>query len=298
MEYIKRKRLLENYRLRGNSDNYGEILDIKTDSLGNPITNNLSEVVKNTIDIDIFITQNYEDMGMFSYETYIPYEEGYTGLELTNKLHSFYKKEYKQTQLDTPEDFNPAIDGRHPNINPEGYNQEATTIIGETDDRYLSNVKSYKIETNYDHTLNMAKDINTTFDGVISNNPVTGVEYVVGGAVNNSGIRVSNTGIKYNTLYNQYVSKTDDSGKVDRWKKTTYEYTTYGLLLSDINYIEANTELGATTKVEEYFNVVSPPEVRDRVFINRGGEDIFERHSIMSEIKTRNDIDEYRDKYF
>ena len=119
----------------------------------------------------------------------------------------------------------------------------------------------------------------------------------IGGVVNN-GNRVVNTGIKYNTLYNQYVSKTDDSGKVDRWKKTTYEYTTYGLLLSDINYIEANTELGATTKVEEYFNVVSPPEVRDRVFINRGGEDIFERHSIMSEIKTRNDIDEYRDKYF
>ncbi len=295
MEYIKRKRLLENYTLRGNSSNYGEILDIKTDNLGNPITNDLGDVVKNTINIDIFITQNYEDMGMFSYETYIPYVEEYNGLEENFNLLG---EKSKQTQLNTPQDFNPAIDGRHPNINPEGYNQEATTIIGETDDRYLSNVKSYKIETTYDHTLNMAKDIYTTFDGIISNNSQIGIEYVIGGAVNDSGERETNTGIKYNTLYNQYVSKADDSGKVDRWKKTTYEYTTYGLLLSNINYMEANTELGATTKLEEYFNVVSPPEVRDRVFINRGGEDIFERHSIMSEIKTRNDIDEYRDKYF
>ena len=101
MEYIKRKRLLENYRLRGNSANYGEILDIKTDNLGNPITNDLGEEVTNTIDIDIFITQNYEDMGMFSYETYIPYEKGYTGLELTNKLYSFFNSfnSFKTTSI-------------------------------------------------------------------------------------------------------------------------------------------------------------------------------------------------------
>ena len=60
MEFIKRKRLLENYRLRGDSDNYGEILDIKTDSLGNPITNNLGQVVKNTIDIDIFFNLPFD----------------------------------------------------------------------------------------------------------------------------------------------------------------------------------------------------------------------------------------------
>lgn len=299
MEYIKKKRLLENYRLRGKSANYGEILDIKTDNLGNPITNDLGEEVTNTIDIDIFITQNYEDMGMLSDETYIPFEEGYVGLEKNVELLG---KEFRQDKLNVPSDFNPIIDGRFPGVTHSEYNQPPTTIKGETDDKYLLNVKSYKIDTNnnpiYNNNLNMAKDINSTFDGVISNNPVTGVEYVVGGAVNNTGIRVSNTGIKYNTLYDQYVSKTNNNGKVERWKKTTYEYDSHGLLLTDMGYLAANVDLSATTKVEEYFNVVSPPEVRDRVFINRGGEDIFERHSIMSEIKTRNDIDEYRDKYF
>jgi len=298
MEYIKRKRLLENYRLRGNSSNYGEILDIKTDNLGNPLLDNLGNQVSNTIDVDIFITQNYEDMGMFSDETYIPFDEDYVGL---NKNFELLGNEYRQSTLPSPTNFNPSIDGRHPSVTPQQYNQPPITITGETDDKYLLNVKSYKIDVNnnpiYKNNLNMSKDINTSFNGVISNNPISGIEYVIGGAVNN-GLRVSNTGIKFKTLYNDYVSKKGEDGKIERWKKTTYEYLSHGLLLTDSGFIGVNATLSATTKEEEFFNVVSPPEVRDRVFINRGGEDIFERHSIMSEIKTRNDIDEYRDKYF
>jgi hypothetical protein len=298
MEFIKRKRLLENYRLRGDSDNYGKILDIKTDSLGNPITNELGEEVTNTIDIDIFITQNYEDMGMLSDETYIPFEENYDGLEINREI---FGQEFRQTKLQLPPDFNPATEGRFPGVDKQQYNQPATIITGETDDRYLSNVKSYKMDSDnnpiYNINLNMASDINTTFNGVISNNPLSGVEYVIGASVNN-GIAVPNTGIRFNTLHNEYTSERDDNGKINRWRKTIYEYNSHGLILTDVGAMATNVSLSAVTKVEEYFNVVSPPEVRDRVFINRGGEDIFERHSIMSEIKTRNDIDEYRDKYF
>lgn len=299
MQYIKRKRLLENYRLRGNSSNYGEILDKKTDNLGNPLKDSLGNDVTNTIDIDIFITQNYEDMGMMTDQTFIPFDVNYVGLDENITLLG---KSYRQTKLVTPLNFNSAIDGRFPGVTPIEYNHPPVTITGETDDKYLLNVRSYKIDVNnnpiYKNNLNMSSDIKTTFNGVISNNPVTGIEYIIGGAVNNLGIRVPNTGIKFNTLYDKYISKKRNNGKVDRWKKTTYEYKSHGLSLTDNGFMGANVTLSATSKDEEYFNVVSPPEVRDRVFINRGGEDIFERHSIMSEIKTRNDIDEYRDKYF
>ena len=299
MEYIKRKRLLENYTLRGNSSNYGEILNIKTDSLGNPITNDLGEEVKNTIDIDIFITQNYEDMGMASDETYIPFEENYDGLEMNEEI--FKGKSFKQTKLQLPSDFNPAIDGRFPGVEKQQYNQPETTITGETDDRYLSNVKSYKLGSDgkplFKNNLNMSSDINNTFNGVLSNNPVNGIDYVIGALVRNRTV-IPNTGIRFNTSHNEYVSEKTNSGNINRWKKTKYEYNSHGLITTPIKAMEPNVDLSAITKVEQYFNVVSPPEVRDRVFINRGGEDIFERHSIMSEIKTRDDIDEYRDNYF
>ncbi len=47
-------------------------------------------------------------------------------------------------------------------------------------------------------------------------------------------------------------------------------------------------------KKEEYLGVVFKPEVESVVFINRGIADIFERHAILSEIKTTNDIDTNR----
>ncbi|NDB56442.1 hypothetical protein EB169_11540, partial [archaeon] len=119
MQYIKRKRLLENYRLRGNSSNYGEILDIKTDNLGNPLKDSLGNDVTNTIDIDIFITQNYEDMGMMTDQTFIPFDVNYVGL---GENITLLGKSYRQTKLVTPLNFNSAIDGRFPGVTPIEYN--------------------------------------------------------------------------------------------------------------------------------------------------------------------------------
>ena len=87
MEYIKRKRLLENYILRGDSPNYGLILNEKTDDLGNPIKDSLGNNIENTIDIDLFITHNYEDMGIMSDEDYIPFDPNYIGLSDTNQKY-------------------------------------------------------------------------------------------------------------------------------------------------------------------------------------------------------------------
>jgi hypothetical protein len=57
---------------------------------------------------------------------------------------------------------------------------------------------------------------------------------------------------------------------------------------------ESNTSLSAIVKKEEYLGIVFKPEIDSVVFINRGVEDIFERHAILSEIKTTNDIDTNR----
>ena len=57
---------------------------------------------------------------------------------------------------------------------------------------------------------------------------------------------------------------------------------------------ENNVTLSALTKQEEYLGLVFKPEVDSEVFINRGVADIFERHALLCEIKTTNDIDTNR----
>jgi hypothetical protein len=232
MEYIKRKRLLENYRSRS-EESYGEI-------------------TATTIDMNIFLTNTYEDIGIYENEESI-------GL----------------------------------NDNVGEYNQGVFVVTGETDDRYLNTVGSYKVDINnipqYSVGLNMADDITTTWDGVISKNDES-VTYVVGGSVNANGGYIQDTGVVYTTYFNE-------PGNFNS-RKTTYKNYMGGRRTIDTNTLDANTSLFSIYKKEDLLNIVQPPKVRNKVFINRGGEDIFERHSVMSEIKTRNDIDEYRNGYF
>ena len=58
-----------------------------------------------------------------------------------------------------------------------------------------------------------------------------------------------------------------------------------------------NTSLLALMKQEEYLGVVFPPEIQSDVLIERGVADIFERHAILSEIKTTDDMDNFRGGY-
>jgi hypothetical protein len=86
---------------------------------------------------------------------------------------------------------------------------------------------------------------------------------------------------------NKYTKKVDEFGKNTSYKTTIFETGNGG-------WDEFNTSLSATTKKEEYLGVVFKPEVDSVVFINRGIADIFERHALLSEIKTTNDIDTNR----
>jgi hypothetical protein len=257
MEYIKRKRLLENYRSRS-ADTYGEI-------------------TATTINVNVFLTSTYEDIGMYYNKDFEPFSDDFDGE---------FKLTREQAQEITPDNFNAEIDGRYPLTGLGDYNQGVFTITGETDERYLKSVGSYQVDVNnipiYKPSLNMAGDITTTWDGVLSSIDGT-INYVLGGNVNNNGGYTQDTGVKYTTINN---------------RKTIYSNYMGGRRTISTSTLEANTSLLAIYKKEELLNIVQPPKVRNKVFISRGGEDIFERHSIMSEIKTRDDIDEYRNGYF
>jgi hypothetical protein len=286
MKYLRKKRNLENYTVRSipksvlktDSDGktiidttkpnyyYGKIPEYKVDGNGNFILTPEGKKIKNTIDIDIFITQDIDDMGIFTDMDFVPSE---------NQL------------LQPPSDFNSFVFGRLPGVSVNFYHTNKEFVVsGDTDDRYYKQMKSYRVDINNDPIyvpyLNLSKSPSTTFDGVIFNTNEK-IVYKIGSDVND----IPNTGVKFLTHKEKFV----DNSKGDKLKKpflkTEFEVISKG-------WDESNTSLSAIVKKEEYLGIVFKPEIDSVVFINRGVEDIFERHAILSEIKTTNDIDTNR----
>ena len=97
------------------------------------------------------------------------------------------------------------------------------------------------------------------------------------------------------TKQRQRHRKSRTSRKDDEGNKIRHRYTEFYTDMDGIN--DNNVTLSALTKQEEYSGIVFKPEVDSEVFINRGVADIFERHALLSEIKTTNDIDYNRDGF-
>ncbi len=285
MEYIRKKRSLENYTIRSipkdvlvtNSEGktvidesnpkyfYGKIPEYKVDDNGNYVLTPFGQKIKNTIDVDLFLTQNVDDMGLF---TDFPYTE--KTQTLTNKPQGFNSFEY----------------GRLPGAPQYFYYYNNVTVTGNTDDGYLNQVRSNRVDLNnnpvYVPYLNTSNDTTNIFNGVISEDLEKTI-YKIGASPSD----ILNTGVGFTTYKNKFVKTKDEYGKNLSYFKTDFEINNGGWGIN-------NVSLSAITKKEEYLGVVFPPEVDSVVFINRGVADIFERHSLLSELKTTNDIDTNR----
>tara|TARA_S200002703_G_scaffold3608_2_gene5140 strand:- start:612 stop:1487 length:876 start_codon:yes stop_codon:yes gene_type:complete len=285
MKYINKKRNLENYTVRNipksvlkkNSEGktvidtdspkyyYGTIPNFKIDNEGNFILNNSGQKIVNTIDVNIYLTQNLDDMGIFTDKEYTP----------------------KDTLLtEKPNNFNSFSYGRLAGAPLNFYYSNTLQVTGNTDDSLLRQVKSYRKNSNgediYVPNLNTSNNPKEEFSGVLSENSER-IIYKISANINN----ITTTGIEY-TTYKKLITKTIDDFGFNR----SYNRTVFKVLNSGWNTY--NTSLNASIKKEEYLGVVFKPEVDSVVFINRGVADIFERHSLLSEIKTTNDIDTNR----
>ena len=285
MEYIRRKRNLENYTIRSipkevlvtNSEGktvidlnnpkyfYGRIPVHKVDENGDYILTPTNQKILNTIDVDLFLTQNVDDMGIFADKS-----TSFTGNTLSVKPPGFNSFEY----------------GRLPGAPPSFYYYKDVVVTGSTDDGYLNQVRSYRVDSNnnpiYVTNLNTSDDTTNVFNGVLLDDPEKTI-YKIGASPSD----IQNTGVGFTTYKNQFVRTKDEYGKKLSYFKTDFEINNGGW---DSN----NVSLSAIFKKEEYLGIVFPPEVESVVFINRGVADIFERHSLLSELKTTNDIDTNR----
>jgi len=287
MDYLKIKRNLENYTVRNipkrlitvnasgdtvvntSSPNYyyGQIPEYKIDKEGFFILDSAGEKIPNTIDINIFISQEYDDMGIFTDMDFIP----------------------KQPSLSQPpNNFNPFLDGRIAGGPVDFYYTPPISVTGETDDSHLNYVKSLRVDSNglpiYQPFLNVSKE-DGQFDGVTDNNNQR-VKYKLGADINNIGT----TGVEFTTYHQEFVKSTNIVGEDVTWNKTTFKAV-------DGGWNSSNIDLYANVKEEEFLGIVFPPEISDDVFINRGVADIFERNAILSEIKTTDDLDNFRGGY-
>ena len=285
MEYIRKKINLEYYTVRNipksvlikNSEGktvidetnpkyyYGKIPNYKIDSEGNFILTPLSQKIVNTIDVSVFITQDIDDMGIFTDEPFVP------------KSNTLSIK---------PDNFNSFTYGRLSGAPVSFYYTNNVTVSGYTDDSLLKQVKSYRKDTQgndiYVPNLNVSNNPKNNFSGVISENNLETV-YKIGANTNN----ILNTGVEFTTFKKQFTKTTDEYGK-------SLSFNTTKFVSKNGGWNQYNTSLNASLKKEEYLGIVFKPEVDSAVFINRGIEDIFERHEILSEIKTSNDIDTNR----
>lgn len=285
MKYIRKKINLENFTIRSipksvlikNSEGktvidennpkyyYGRIPEYKIDSEGNFKLNSFGQKIPNTIDVSLFITQKLDDMGIFTDNPY------------TAKTDTLSIK---------PQGFNSFTYGRLAGAPVEFYYTPPNSVSGYTDDSLLKQVKSYRKDVNgqdvYVPNLNTSSNPSELYNGVISEDTEKTV-YKINTNVNN----INNTGIKYTTYKNKFTTKKDDFGLNQTHNTTTFSVNNSG-------WNQYNTSLSATTKKEEYLGIVFKPEIDSAVFINRGIADIFERHALLSEIKTTNDIDTNR----
>jgi len=265
MEQVKTKRSLEKYTNRdAKSPFYGMIPPFTIDKDGNE--------VPTTIDINVYLTQSFDDMGIFTDAPFKPVLP------------------YLSSRPTTLGNFNSFVYGRFPAAPLSFYLSPAIRVEGVTDDSNLGIVESYRVDPNtgnpiYVPNLDMAKNIDLVFNGVTSNNN-SEVRYVIGADVND----INNSGVHYITFLNDYVERKDEEGNSIR-----HRYTEFYTDMDSLN--DKNVTLSALTKQEEYLGIVFKPEVDSEVFINRGVADIFERHALLSEIKTTNDIDYNRDGF-
>lgn len=287
MEIIKRKILLEDSIDRSN--------DSKT----------WGTLTADTFYINVFITQSIDDMGLFtdieffSANTDNPSPVDYT--ILINKLSSsgitFPFMSSQTPYISGIIDENEKNILRLPQNNvSDYYNFIGLNVTGATDSK-IEDVKSYDANERYKVGFNMGVETYTNYNNI----EVSGVSRVITNAepsiyvfdtLDNNSIGTENQ--VFGLLYSDY-SGTNRTIVIDGVQQTI-PLTTFSFIGEGQN--ETNTSLSALTKEEYLFGIISPPEVKNDVFIERGIISVLEPHLKLSEIKNLGQLSRYGNGYY
>jgi hypothetical protein len=258
MELIKRKIVLEDSTDRNyNSSTWGT-------------------VTASTFYINVFLTQNIDDMGLFTDLEYIP--------SITADTYS----NLSSTDL---------ISLRFQNTNETKYYNYQNSVITGTTDSKKEELMSYDETDRYIVGFDMDVETYTDYEG----NTINGVSRITSDSEPNIYVfdTEDNANIGTNSqtsgiLYKDYTGQTRTviiDGQPTTIPLTEFRYIGQG-------YNQTNVSLSALTKEEYLFGIISKPEVQNGVFIDRGVISVMDMHLRMSEIKNLGELTRYGNGFY
>jgi len=285
MELLKRKILLENSIDRSYSDNWGRL-------------------TAKTFNINIFLTQNIDDMGLFSDVEYIPKSSSYQmNYDILASTLTVYNNPalLTFTQVNTPyfsigTKFD-QITLRYPQSNASDfYDYGGNTVLTGATDSKLEDLRSYKSLFPVNFVVNSESytyfDGSTTVDGVDLITQKGEPTVYVFDTPQTLDIGTDNQ--IYGLQYKDYSAVTRNmviSGDTNNNPLTTFRFKREG-------WNQTNTSLSALTKEEYLFGITSVPEVKNDVFIDRGTTSVLDRHLRLSEISNIGELEEYGNGFY
>jgi len=260
MELISRKILLEDYVDRtNNSLNWGVM-------------------TASTFYINVFLTQNIDDMGLFTDLDYIKSTTATT---------------YNTSAVTSTDE----VTLRFQNTNETNYyNYQNKTITGKTDTK-IDDLLSYDEANRYQVGFNMSVENYDNYLGL----PISGVSRVT--SINEPKVYVFDTaddtliGTNNQTtgiLYEDYTGRTNSftiDGQLVTKPLTTFRYIGEG-------FNETNISLSALTKEEYLFGITHPPVVKSDIQIDRGVTTVMDYHLRLSEIKNIGELTRYGNGFY
>jgi hypothetical protein len=292
MDIIKRKILLEDSTFRGYDEN------IKWGTM-----------TAQTFYIKIRLTQNIDDMGLFTDIEYISKSDLATSKPdytiLKNKIGSSYHYPFMSNTL--PMNINRVNSNSTEDITLRFIDNSETTyydygnniITGATDSK-ITDVQTYPTLLNpslYRAGFDVAKEGYINYKGV----SVSGVNRVqiygeptiyVFDAITGSTLGQDNQ--PHGLQYADYTGKTRTqviNGDTNPLPLTTFRYIGEGLN-------STNVSLSALTKEEYLFGIISRPEVENDVFIDRGSTSVLDSHLRLSEINNLGQLTNYGNGFY
>ena len=287
MEVLKRKILLEDSTDRGfNSPTWGVM-------------------TASTFYINVMLTQNIDDMGLFTDMPFISASTVSTDQPdysiLANKLATSGFTFPFMTSAPPP-----SITGvtgmlkltlRIPgNSESYYYNYGSLPITGRTDSK-IEDLRSYNGSNPFQVGFDMEKPQYFYYNGT----PVDGHSRIVSMAEPKIYVFDAITGATMGTLnqvygiaYQDYTGQTRSviiNGASAIIPVTTFNYVGQG-------WNETNTSISALTKEEYLFGIISPPEIQSDVFIDRGITTVMDKHLRMSEINNLGQLSRYGNGYY
>ncbi len=291
MELIKRKILLENSIDR----NY----DSKT----------WGKLSADTFYINIFLTQTIDDMGLFSdIETIPKSDTAVVNYDLLVQSLAEYNEPLHFTVNTTPY-LNPLIATpfesvtlRYPQATVnQYYNYGNNSVLTGATDSKLEDLRSYKRNNLYPVNFVINSESYTYFNTTPSPITVNGVDLIT--SYGEPTVYVFDTPITqdigtdnqiYGLQYKDFNVITKSMvilGDTMNEALTTFRFRREG-------WNETNTSLSALTKEEYLFGIISVPEVKNDVFIDRGTTSVLDKHLRLSEISNIGELEEYGNGFY